>query len=318
VKAYLLKRLVGLIPIIFGISVLVFIIMRMLPGDVAAMIVAGSDDQAADPEAVAIVREQLGLDRPLLAQYVSWVGGLLRLDAGTSLWSGQSVFQEILQRLPLTLELAFLGLLVSLIIAIPAGVLSAAYQDTWVDHLLRGFSVAGLGIPSFWLGTMVLLFLTVWFNWVPPLGYVGFTTDPLRNLSQLMWPAIVLGIADAAVVSRLTRSAMLEVLREDYVRTARAKGVGGPRLLVHHALRNALLPVLTMAAIQFGQLLSGAVVVETIFTLPGLGRFLVDSIFHRDYPVVQTMIVMIGLLFVLLNLAVDIVYGFLNPRVRYG
>jgi peptide/nickel transport system permease protein len=318
---YIVRRLFGLIPILIGISIIVFLIMRMLPGDVAAMILMGGGEDStsgASAEAVAQLRDQLGLNQPLYQQYLDWVWGLLHLDAGVSLWTDKPVFQEIGSRLPLTIELALMGLTLSLLIAIPVGVISALRQNTWLDYLFRSVSIAGLAVPSFWLATLLILCLTIWFGWTPPLGYVGFTQDPWLNIQQLFLPALVIGFSNAAVIARMTRSAMLEVLREDYVRTAWAKGLNLRSILTVHALRNAMLPILTLAAIELGHLLSGTVVMETIFTLPGIGRYLIDAIFHRDYPVVQAIILLMGVLFVTLNLLVDILYGVLDPRIRYS
>jgi peptide/nickel transport system permease protein len=318
---YIVRRLFGLIPILVGISIIVFLIMRMLPGDVAAMILMGGGEDATSgvsAEAVAELREQLGLNAPLWKQYLDWIWGIVRLDAGNSLWTQRPVFDEIGSRLPLTVELALMGLTISLLVAIPVGVISALKQNTWLDYLFRSISVAGLAIPSFWLATMLILALTIWFNWTPPLGYVGFTQDPWTNIQQLFLPALVIGFSNAAVIARMTRSAMLEVLREDYVRTAWAKGLSLRSILSVHALRNAMLPILTLAAIELGHLLSGTVVMETIFTLPGIGRYLIDAIFHRDYPVVQAIILLMGVLFVTLNLLVDLLYGVLDPRIRYA
>ncbi|MCW5852431.1 MAG: ABC transporter permease [Anaerolineae bacterium] len=220
-RAYVMRRLLSLAPILVGISLIVFVIMRLLPGDVASMILMGSEGQgSASQEAVTALRQKLGLDEPLPVQYVTWIGGLVRGDAGKSLWSEQPVFKEIGQRLPLTIELALLALSISLLIAVPIGILSALKQDTWVDYLFRIVSIGGLSLPSFWVGTLTILFLTLWFNWTPPLGYTGPTEDLGKNLQQLIWPALVIGYNNAAIVSRMTRSAMLEVLREDYVRTA--------------------------------------------------------------------------------------------------
>lgn len=316
---YIGRRLLGLIPILFGISLVIFLIMRLLPGDVAAMILGGDEESgtAASSEAIEALRLQLGLNKPLWVQYVDWIWGLVRLDAGNSLWSGRPVFVEIGERIPLTLELAFIALALSMLIAIPIGIYSAVRQDSWIDYLMRSVSIAGLAVPSFWLGTLTILFLTLWFNWTPPLGYMPFTRNPLVNLQQLIWPALVLGFGNAALISRMTRSTMLEVLQEDYVRTARAKGLRPRVVLGKHALRNAVLPVLTLGAIELGGLLGGTVVMETIFTLPGIGRYLVDAIYHRDYPVVQTIILLMGVLYVVLNLIVDILYGVFDPRIRY-
>jgi len=307
------------IPVLIGVSIIVFAIMHLLPGDVARMILMGSSDTEAlvSAEAIETLRDQLGLNKPLPIQYFDWIGGLLRLDAGKSLWSGQPVLQELGQRLPLSAELALLSLVISLLIALPVGILSALRQDTWVDYLFRVVSIGGLALPSFWLGTLLVLFLTVGFDWMPPLGYVHFKDDPLTNLQQLIWPALVLGYNNAAIVSRMTRSTMLEVLRQDYMRTALAKGLDTRSLMLRHALRNAFLPVLTIIAVQTGHLLGGTVLMETIFTLPGIGRYLVDAISHRDFPVVQAIIVGMAVLFVFLNLLVDILYAVLDPRIRY-
>lgn len=318
--AYTIRRIVSLIPILIGISLVVFLIMRLLPGDVAAMILMGGDEEGssiASAEAISALREQLGLNAPLHVQYFEWVWGLLRLDVGNSLWSGRPVFQEIADRLPLTLELALLALGISLVIAIPVGIISALKQDTVLDYFFRSLSIGGLALPSFWLGTLVILALTVWFNWTPPLGYVSLWQNPWVNIQQLIWPALVIGYSNAAIIARMTRSAMLEVLREDYVRTAWAKGLDLRSILTSHALRNAMLPVLTLAAIELGNLLAGTVVMETIFTLPGIGRYLIDAIFHRDYPVVQTIVVLLGLTTVMLNLFTDLLYGVFDPRIRY-
>lgn len=318
-KAYLIRRLLGLLPILFGISLLVFGVMRLLPGDVAMMIlVGGGDGNQIDPRAVATLREQLGLNAPLPLQYLSWIGGLLTLDAGKSLWSGRPVFLEIAERLPLTLELALLAVGLSLLLALPLGVLSALRQNSWLDYLMRSISIAGLAVPHFWLATLIILFLSLWFHWVPPLGYVKFFQDPWINLQQLFWPAVVLGYGNAAIMARMTRSTMLEVLREDYIRTAHAKGLDMAAIVSVHAMRNAMLPVLTLAAISLGHLLNGAVVMETIFSLPGIGRYLIDAIMRRDYPVVQTVVMLMGVVFVVLNLVTDILYGVLDPRIRYN
>lgn len=318
-QTYVIRRLLILVPVLLGISIVVFVIMRLLPGDVAAMILSGPDgESSASPEALQTLRRNLGLDQPLHMQYLNWITGLVRLDAGQSLWSQRPVFQEVGERLPLTIELAVLALAISLTIALPLGILSALKQDTWIDYVFRVVSIGGLALPSFWIGTLTILALSLWFSYTPPLGYVRPTQDLWKNLQQLIWPALVIGYNNAAIVSRMTRSTMLEVLRDDYVRTARAKGLDMRTILVRHAFRNAVLPVMTIAAIQLGHLLGGAVLMETIFTLPGIGRFLIDAIFRRDYPVVQTIIVLMGVLFVSLNLLVDLLYGALDPRIRYS
>ncbi|RMF89473.1 MAG: ABC transporter permease [Nitrospinota bacterium] len=318
-RRYLVRRVIQMVPVLVGISVVVFLVMRLLPGDVAAMILMGPEGEAGVREADLIaLRQKLGLNDPYLVQYVRWIKEMVLLKGGESLWSGVPVFQEIGQRLPLTVELAGLSLAFSLVIALSSGILSAVWQDTPLDYLLRGLSMVGLSIPNFWLGTLIILALSRLFFWSPPLGYTDFFTDPWTNLQQVIWPVVVLGSSLAAVTSRMTRSAMLEVLREDYIRTARAKGLSGEKVVVRHALRNALLPVITLSAVQLGHLLSGTVIVEMIFTLPGVGRYLVDSIFHRDYPAIQALVTLIAVLFVLLNLLVDLLYAVIDPRIRYS
>lgn len=317
-NSYIVKRLLGLVPILIGISVLVFVIMRLLPGDVAEMLLMGDSDKSISvaPEAVNALREKLGLNVPLYQQYLNWVWGLLTLDAGNSLWTGQPVFQEIGERMWLTIELAFLALIIGAVIAIPIGIYSALRQDSWVDYLLRIFTIGGLAIPGFWMATLLILFLTVQFGWAPPLGYVHLVDDPWANLQQLFWPALVIGLHNAAVVARMTRSTMLEVMRDDYIRTAWAKGLGLRAILTVHALRNAMLPVLTLLALELGSLLNGTVIMEVIFTLPGIGRYLIDAIMNRDYPVVQSIVVLMAVVYVVLNLLVDLMYGVLDPRIR--
>lgn len=318
-RRYLLRRLVQVVPVLIGISIVVFLIMRLLPGDVAAMILMGPTGEAGvRQEDLLALREKLGLNDPYLVQYLRWIKGMVFLEGGTSLWSETPVFQEIRQRLPLTIELAVLSLLFSLLIALSSGILCAAWQDTPLDYTLRMLSMLGLSIPNFWLGTLLILGLSRLFFWSPPLGYTDLFSDPWTNLQQVIWPVLVLGTSLAAVTSRMTRSAMLEVLREDYIRTAWAKGLSGERVVLRHALRNALLPVITLSAVQLGHLLSGTVIVEMIFTLPGIGRYLVDSILHRDYPVIQAIVTLIAVMFVLLNLLVDLLYAIIDPRIRYG
>lgn len=319
--AYIVRRLLSMIPVLLGVSLVVFFVLRMLPGDVAAMILMGAEQDAsvttATPEALAALRVQLGLDQPLWQQYLSWIWGLLTFDAGDSLWSRRPVSTEIGSRLPLTIELALLSLVMSLAFSLPIGIISALKKNSWFDYVFRTFSIGGLAVPSFWLGTLLLLGLTIFFNWTPPLGYAALHVDPWKNLQQLFWPAVVIGYGNAAVISRMTRSTMLEVMREDYVRTAWAKGLRYRTILLIHALRNALLPVLTLTAIEFGHLLGGTVLLETIFTLPGVGRYLIEAIHHRDYPVVQTVVLLMATLFLTLNLLVDLLYGVFDPRVRY-
>jgi peptide/nickel transport system permease protein len=319
-RFFLIRRLLLLIPILVGISLVVFIIMRLLPGDVARMVLMGGEDaagQQVDPAAVEALREQLGLNQPIYVQYAAWVWQLLHFDLGTSLWSGKPVIEDIAARVPLTVELALLGFLISVIVAVPMGILSARRQNSWVDYLFRGVSIAGLALPSFWVATLVILLLSKLFHWTPPLGYVTFAKNPWVNIQQLFWPAAVIGFTNLAVLTRMTRSTLLEVMREDYVRTAWAKGLPPRTVLTVHALRNAVPPILTLAGMELGNLLSGAIVIEIVFTLPGVGRYLIDAIFHRDYPAVQAIVLMMGATFVILNLIVDLLYGVFDPRIRY-
>jgi peptide/nickel transport system permease protein len=314
---YLLRRLIATLPVLLAVSIIAFVIMRVAPGDVAQMILSGESGAGASPQEVQQLRQQLGLDRPYHVQYLAFLGGLVRLDPGQSLWTSQPVMLELGRRIPITLELALLAVAISWTIALPTGVLSAVFQDTWVDYVLRVLSVAGLALPAFWTGTLLLLLLAQQFHWMPPLGYVSPLDNARLNIEQFIWPALIIGYATAAILSRITRSAVLEVLREDYVRTARAKGLPGAVVVGRHVLKNALAPVLTLSAVQMGNLLGGAVISETIFTLPGVGRFLVDAILHRDYPVVQTIVVLFGVVVVALNLLTDLLYAWFDPRVRH-
>ena len=317
-RRYILHRLLLMVPTVIGISVFIFIIMRLLPGDVATLIATRGGEGVATAEEIAGVHERLGLGDPLLVQYAKFTGGLLRLDAGTSLWTGRPVMEEMLVRLPLTAELATLSVLLSLAFGLPMGVYSALHRGTRADYLLRLASIAGLALPNFWIGVLIILFLSLYFGWIPPLGYADLATDPPKNLQQMIWPALALGYRFSAVVSRMTRSTLLEVLGEDYIRTARAKGLPETAVVLRHGLRNALLPVITLLGVQLGTLLGGTIVMETIFNLPGVGRLLIDSIHHRDYPTVQTIVLLLAVTVACINLVIDLLYTWLNPRVRYS
>ena len=316
---YIARRFLTAIPVLLGVSIIIFVIMRIVPGDVALAVMGGGEAAATiSEEDLAAMRHRLGVDRPYHEQYFAWIGGLLRLDAGMSLWTETPVVDEISQRLPLTIELASLAVILSVCIAIPVGILSAIRQDTWMDYVFRVFTIGGLAVPDFWLGTLVVLFLVLWFSWLPPVGFAGLLDDPWKNVQQMIWPATILGYRFSAVMARMMRSCMLEALRQDYIRTAWSKGLRERAVIFRHALKNAVLPVITIAGNELGYLLGGAVVMETIFSLPGVGRALVDSVFHRDYPVVQVIILMVAMVFVFVNLAVDLLYGWLDPRIRYG
>lgn len=315
---FVLRRVALIVPTLLGVSLAIFIIMRVIPGDVATYIATRGGEGNASPEQIQALRVKLGLTDPLPVQYVKFVGGLVKLDAGDSLWTGRPVIGEISSRIPLTLELAFLSVLVSVTVAVPLGVIAALHRNTWVDYLLRVISISGLAIPNFWLGVLIILILSIYFAWIPPLGYANFFSDPVRNLQQMIWPAVALGFRLAAIVSRMTRSSMLEVAREDFVRTARAKGLRDQVIVYRHLLKNALLPVVTLIGLQLSGLLAGTVIMETIFTLPGIGRLLIDGINHRDYPIVQTIVVLLAVMFASVNLLVDVMYAWLNPRIRYS
>ncbi|MBM3450141.1 MAG: ABC transporter permease [Armatimonadetes bacterium] len=302
---YLLKRLCLAIPVLFGVSIVVFGIVRFIPGD-PAQIMAG---QAATQEAVRDIREALGLDRPVPVQYAYFLGGAVRGDLGKSIYNGAPVREELGQRFPRTLRLALSGILVSCLVGIPVGILSAVRHSTWIDSSAMIFALVGVSMPLFWLGLNLILIFAVRLQWLPAIGY--------ETPQHLILPAITLGLGSAALVARMTRSAMLEVLRQDYVRTARAKGAAERRVVNYHALRNALIPVVTVVGLQLGNLLSGAVLTESVFAWPGVGRLLVEGVLTRDYPIIQGSILLVATSFVVLNLAVDLLYAFLDPRIRY-
>jgi peptide/nickel transport system permease protein len=307
-----------MIPTLLGAVTLIFLLMRLLPGDVAHYILGSSESSEGNQQALQQIRQELGLDQPLLVQYGRWVWGAVRLDFGNSYWTRQPVIEELKRRYPMTANLAVMSLLLSTLIAIPIGVLSAVRQDTAVDYAARVFVIAGLSIPSFWLAILIIVGLVHYFKWLPPLDYAPFWVDPWLNLKQLIFPALATGYRLSAIGARMTRSSILEVLRDDYVRTARAKGLRERIVVLKHALRNALLPVITIIGIELLVLFGGLVVVETVFTIPGIGRFLVDAITHRDYPSIQALVFMFALFVIVVNLLVDIVYAVLDPRIRYA
>ncbi len=315
---YILKRVLLMIPTLMGAALLVFFMMAVIPGDIALLIIGGDQGGEIDPVELAKLREQLGIDRPLLEQFFSWLWGVVRLDFGESLWTGEPVLHELLIRLPLTLEVAIAATIVSTIIAIPLGTLAAIRQDTWVDYMVRIMSIGGLAIPSFWTGIMIILFLVIFFEWGPPLEFVSIIEDPWENFKQLIWPIVSVGYRYAAVTTRMMRSTVLEVMREDYIRTAWAKGLQERMVVIKHTLKNAMLPVITIIGTEFAFLIGGLVVTETVFTLNGVGGFLVDAIAHRDITVVQTLVLLTAFTFVFVNLMIDLFYGWLDPRISYS
>ncbi len=316
---YIIRRLLLMVPTLFFVTVVVFGILRVLPGDVAQLILSG-DTGASHISSYSLdsLREQLGLNHPLYVQYLMWLWDTLRGNLGVSLYSGQSISGEILHRLPITFEIALMGQLLSLVIGVPVGVLSAVKQNSWLDILLRFWSIFFLAAPTFWLALLVILASTFWFNWIPPLGYHALWEDPRGNLLQLFWPSVILAHGGLATIARMTRSTMLEVMREDYIRTARAKGLKEQIVIIRHALKNALIPVVTLSGLSFGSLLGGTVILEAIFGIPGMGQYLITAINVQDYPIVQGEIVVFALMFMFINLTIDLVYGWLDPRISYS
>jgi len=310
---YLAQRLSLVLPTLVGVSIVVFLLVRLLPGDAVTMLL---QDYAYAKDADEL-RAKLGLDRPIYVQYVDWLGGALRGDLGTSLRSKTPVGEELLNRMPVTAELGVLAMLVALAVAIPVGVLAAVRQDTGADYVARSAAIGMLAIPSFWLGTLVITLPSVWWQWTPPLRYTRLFDDPGKNLGHVAIPAIILGLALSGSLMRLTRAQMLEVMRQDFVRTAAAKGLTERAVIFRHALKNAFIPVLTLLGLQVSILVSGTVVLESIFVLPGMGRYLLEAVQYRDYPIIQGLNLIFATVIVLSNLAVDLLYGWLDPRVRY-
>src|SRR6476620_932354 len=313
---YILKRLLLMIPTLFGVALLVFLLLRVAPGDIVELKYAGSGT-FAPKEALDRERAQLGLDKPMAQQFVSWVSGVVSFDFGEFMWTGQAITQEIKVRLELSVELAVMATLVAMLLAIPLGTLAALKQDTWVDYTVRIFSIAGLAMPSFWLGIVIILGFLILFKWMPPLTFTSFWVDPRANLSQLIWPALAVGYRYSAMATRMTRSAVLEVLRDDYVRTARAKGLGEAVVVLQHALRNALLPIVTVIGLEFAFLIGGLVVTEQVFNLNGIGMLFVESVTHRDYTMTQALVLLVAFVFILMNFLVDLLYAWLDPRIHY-
>jgi len=315
--AYIVKRLLWAIPTLLGAATLIFLLMRVLPGDVAMMIMGGEDIMVSDPEQLAALREKLGLNVPLYKQYFNWMWGMVRLDFGESLWTKNAVWADIGVRIPYTLTLVVMSITLSMLISIPIGVLSALKQDTWIDYGLRSFAILGLSMPSFWFGMLLLMFTLTVFMWSPPLQYAPIYKNPGIALQQLVLPALALGYRSAAVTARMMRSSMLEVMREDYVRTAWAKGLRERVVIFTHAVRNAVLPVATLFGLEIILLFSTAVVIENIFNIPGLGRLLVDSIHRRDVNMVQGLVTFTVAFVLVVNLVVDLIYAKLDPRIRF-
>ncbi len=314
---YVATRFLLMIPTLLTVAVLIFLLVRVVPGDIVELrLVSGGS--YVTREVVEAERERLGLNKSIAAQFADWMIGLVRLDFGTSMWSGAPVSEEIRLRLQLSLELAILATLFATLLAIPLGILAAVRRGTWVDYAVQVFSVAGLAVPSFWLGILIILLLLGTLHWLPPLTFTPLWVNPVANLSQLIWPALAVGYRYSAVATRMTRSTMLEVLREDYVRTAWSKGLAERVILRKHALRNALLPVTTVIGLEFAFLIGGLVVTEQVFNLNGIGRLIVEAISHRDYTLIQGLMMLVATGYILANFIVDLIYGWLDPRISYG
>jgi peptide/nickel transport system permease protein len=313
-RLYLARRLLLVVPTLLGVTLVVFSLVRLLPGDAVSMLL---QDYAYAKDADEL-RARLGLDLPFHIQYLGWLGDLLQGNLGTSLRSNEPVTIELSNRMPVTAELGLMAMAIGLLIAVPVGVISAVRQDTRTDYLARGVAIGMLAIPGFWLGTLVITLPSIWWQWTPPLRYTKLWEDPGKNLGQMIIPAIILGIALSGTVMRLTRAQMLEVLRQDYVRTASAKGLDEWAVVLRHALRNAFIPVLTLLGLEVAIVVGGAVVIENVFALPGIGRYLLEGIQYRDYPVIQALNLIFATVIVLTNLMVDLLYAVFDPRVRYS
>ena len=313
---YLLKRFLLMIPTILGVAIFTFVLIRVIPGDVVELRYSG-DRGAVSQEVIDKERARIGLDQPVWRQFTTWMLGIARLDFGTSMWTGAPIWEEVRLRFALSVQVAIMATVVAVLLAIPLGVLAALKQDTWIDYTVRLFSIAGLATPSFWLGIVAILVLLIVFKWLPPMVYTPFWVNPWQNLAQLIWPALAVGYRYSAVATRMTRSAMLEVLREDYIRTARTKGLMQKLILSRHALRNAILPVMTVIAIEFAFLIGGLVVTEQVFNLNGLGLLFVQAVAHRDYTLIQALVMLVSGFFIVMNFVMDVVYAWVDPRIRY-
>ena len=316
VQRYILTRLGLAIPTLLGAAVLIFLLLRVVPGDIVELRYAGTGTYVPQ-ETLDQERERLGLDKPVLLQMGDWLWGIVRLDLGTSMWTGRAVTTEIGIRFQLSLQLAIMATVFASVLSVALGTVAALKQDTWVDYAVRLFSIAGLAVPSFWLGILIILVLLNVFGWLPPLFFTPIWEDPVRNLSQLALPALAVGYRYSAVATRMTRSSVLEVLRDDYVRTAKSKGLPNRDVVLRHALRNAILPVITVIGLEFAFLLGGLVVTEQVFNLNGLGNLFVEAIAHRDYTLTQALVLLVAAVYIVMNLVVDILYASLDPRIRF-
>ena len=313
---YFVRRLAQVIPTLLGVAVVTFFMLRIVPGDIVEVKLRGDGGNVSQAQ-IEVERKRLGLDQPLPVQFASWMAGLVTLDLGKSMWTGNGVVEEIGLRLELSLQVAVMATIIAILIAIPLGTLSALFMGTWIDYAIRMVTIAGLAVPSFWLGMLVILGLLYLFNWLPPITFTSFHKDPIANLSQLIWPALAVGYRYSAVVARMIRSSIIEVLKEDYIRTARAKGVQERLVVMRHAMRNALLPAITVIGLEFAFLIGGLVVTEQVFNLNGIGRLFVQAIGRNDFTLIQGIVMTIAVTFIFTNLVVDLLYAALDPRIRY-
>jgi peptide/nickel transport system permease protein len=313
VVSYLIKRIISLIPILFGISVLVFTILHLVPGDPASIMLGTN----ATPEAIAALHKSMGLDQPLLTQYLHWIGGMLKGDFGVSVHSGEEILPQIIKRFSITLQLTVFGVLIGWVLAIPFGILSAIRAHSKTDIIVRVATLLGISVPNFAVGTLLLLGFSLYFNWFPPIDVVSFWENPVEAFKVFILPAVTMGIVVAAGVMRMTRSAFLETMDKDFIRTARAKGNSQWTVVIGHAFRNSSIPIVTIAGMQIGYLLGGSVIVEQLFSIPGLGQYILEGIYQRDYPVVQGGVLFVALVFVLVNLLIDLIYTWIDPRIKY-
>jgi peptide/nickel transport system permease protein len=314
---YAARRLLYMIPTLIGVAILVFFVVRVVPGDVVEVKLRG-DGGSVTQQTIEAERKRLGLDKPLATQFVEWMVGVVTLDLGISMWTERPVVEEIATRLELSLQVAIMATFFAVLIAIPLGTAAALWRGTWIDYIVRIVTIGGLAVPSFWLGMLIMLALLSAFEWLPPITFTPLYVDPWTNLSQLIWPALAVGYRYAAVVARMVRSSLLEVMNEDYVRTARAKGVHERVVVSRHALRNALLPAITVIGLEFAFLIGGLVVTEQVFNLNGIGKLFVQSVSRNDFTLIQGMVMLIAVFYVMVNLAVDLLYAVLDPRLRHG
>ncbi len=314
---YTINRVLLAIPTLFGVAVLVFFLLRVVPGDIVEIKLRG-DGGSVTQETIELERKRLGLDRPLAVQFGEWMVNMAKFDFGTSMWTERPVITEIAIRLELSLQVAIMATIIAVLLAIPMGTMAALFRDTWIDYLVRVLTIGGLSIPSFWFGMLIMLALLSFFNWLPPITFTPIYVDPIANLQQLIWPALAVGYRYCAVVARMIRSSLLEVLNEDYIRTARAKGVYERLVISRHALRNALLPAITVIGLEFTFLIGGLVVTEQVFNLNGIGQLFVQSVSRNDFTLIQGMVMLIAAFYVFVNLAIDLLYAVFDPRIRYG